>query len=307
MPADAPVRSEATQVENRGRLGLIYGITAYTMWGLFPLYFRAVSHVPSLLVLCHRIFWSALFLAALVTVRREWRPLAGLFRDRRKLALLFAGAVLIALNWLLFIYAIASRQLLQASLGYFINPLLSIALGMLFYREKLRPWQWGAVLIATASVANLALRGEGFPWIAVSLAGSFGFYGLVRKKIDVNSLHSLLIETCLLLPVALTLVALAPAGHLAPSTVGMLSISGVITPVALLFFSGAVRRLKLSTIGFLQYLGPSLQFLVAVILFGEALDSTKLASFILCWAAIALYVADSLLWRQPPAVADEPD
>ena len=288
-------------------MGLIYGITAYTMWGLFPLYFRAVAQVPPLLILCHRIFWSALFLSAVLSLRGEWRALLPIVRSRRSLGLLLAGAVLIALNWLLFIYAVASHQLLQASLGYFINPLLSIALGVVFYRERLRLWQWAAVLIAAAAVANLALRGNGFPWIAVSLATTFGFYGLVRKKVDLNSLHSLLIETGLLVPVALTLVALAPAGHLAPATVGMLSISGVITPVALLFFSGAVRRLNLSTVGFLQYLGPTLQFLVAVLLFREPLDPSKLTSFILCWAAIAVYVADSLLYRQAQPVADEPD
>jgi len=303
----APVATDSVGSPGGSRAGLVYGLSAYMMWGVFPLYFRAVSEVPPLIILCHRIFWSSLFLGLVVSVRQEWRLVRPVLRTRRNVLLLSAGAVLIALNWLIFIYAVASRQVLQASLGYFINPLLSIALGMIFLRETLRRWQWVAVAIATLAVANLALRGTGFPWIAVSLAATFGFYGLVRKMVNINSLHGLLIESSLLLPLALVLLAVLPTGNVRLATRGILSLSGIITAVPLLCFGAALRRLRLSTIGFLQYIGPTLQFLVAVCLFHESLEGAKLASFGFCWLAIAIYVADSLLSHQLQPVADEPE
>lgn len=290
----------------RARTGLLCGLAAYTAWGFIPLYFHAVSHVPPLVVLCHRIFWSALFLVVVISARREWSFILPVLRNRRRMLLLSAGAVLIAVNWLVFIYAVISRQILQASLGYFINPLLSIFLGMLFLHERLRRLQWAAVLIAGVAVLNLALRSEAFPWIALSLAASFGFYGLVRKKVDVDSLHGLLVETMILLPVALVFLALPVERGLSPGTLGLLSLSGIITAVPLLFFGVALRRLKLSTMGFLQYTGPTLQFLVAVVLFHEPLSGAKLVSFALCWLAIAVYVADSVVTRLPQVV-DEPE
>jgi chloramphenicol-sensitive protein RarD len=195
----------------------------------------------------------------------------------------------------------------ETSLGYFINPLLSVALGVIFLRERLRARQWLAVLIAGVAVANLALRGAGFPWIAVSLAFTFGFYGLVRKTVDINSLHGLLVETALLFPVALGVLALVPAPATAAATLGILSLSGVITAVPLLMFGVALRRLKLSTIGFLQYIGPTGQLLVALVVFHEPLDRVKLTSFAVCWLGIAVYTADSVLARQPQGVADEPE
>ncbi len=297
-------RRTATQ---HSRTGLVYGLSAYAMWGVFPIYFRAVASVPPLLILCHRIFWSALFLGIVVSARTEWALIRPVLRSRRNVLMLSAGAVLIAMNWLIFIYAVATRQVLQASLGYFINPLLSIALGLIFLRERLRAGQWVAVSIALGAVLNLALRGHGFPWIAVSLAASFGFYGLVRKKVDINSLHGLMVETAILLPLALPLLFLLPSGNPTRTTWGLLSLSGIITAVPLLCFGAAVRRLQLSTVGFLQYLGPTLQFLVALFVFKEPLDRSKLSSFVLCWAAIAVYVVDSLISRRPQEVADEPE
>jgi chloramphenicol-sensitive protein RarD len=277
------------------------------MWGIFPLYFHLLSAVPSWVVLCHRVLWSVLFLGVVVSVRREWRAILVTLRDRRKMVLLAGGGMLIALNWLIFIYSVASHQVLQASLGYFINPLLSVALGMIFLRERLRGWQWLAVLIAGAAVANLALHSADLPWVAVSLAATFGFYGLVRKKVDINSLHGLLIETTIILPAALVALALLPSGTMPRATLGILSLSGVLTAVPLLMFGAAVRRLTLATVGFLQYIGPTLQFLVAVLLLHEPLEHSKLGSFILCWIGIAVYTTDSLLSRRPQAVADEPE
>lgn len=289
------------------RTGLVYGIGAYTLWGVFPLYFRAVAHVSPWVVLCHRVLWSTLFLAAVVGLRHEWSGIAHALRNRRTVVLLAAGAILISLNWLIFIYAVGTRQVLEASLGYFINPLLSIALGMVFLRERLRKLQWVAVLFALAGVLNLAVRGGGVPWIAVSLATTFGLYGLVRKKVDVNSLHGLLVETSLLLVPAVLLILIAPAARIEAGDWGLLSLSGIITAVPLLMFGAAVRRLKLSTIGFLQYIGPTLQFLLATLALREPLDRLKLGSFVLCWIAIAVYSLDSVLAHRPQEVADEPE
>jgi chloramphenicol-sensitive protein RarD len=280
-------------------VGLAYGVAAYAMWGVFPIYFHALAHLSPWVIVCHRILWSAVFLAVIVTFRREWRQLMPVLRHIRSLRLLAAGGVLIAFNWLVFIHAVTSDQVLEASLGYFINPLLSVALGMIFLRERLRGWQWAAVMIATVAVVSLAWRGERFPWIALALAGSFGFYGLVRKTLDIHSLHALLVETTLLLPVAFLGLAWLPGaearGICNSMNLSLLAFTGVITATPLLFFGAAVRRLKLSTMGFLQYVGPSLQFLVAALIFREPLDRAKLASFGICWAAIVIYIADSVV------------
>ena len=303
-----PARALTGQTGPRSGSGLACGLGAYTLWGVFPIYFHALAHVPPLVILCHRVFWSALFMGLVIALRQEWRPIAQVMSQPRNRWLLSAGAILMALNWLIFIYAVGSGQTLQASLGYFINPLFSIALGMVFLGERLRKWQGLAVVIATGAVVNLAVRGHGFPWIAVSLAVSFGLYGLVRKRADVNSLHGLLVESALLLPVAVLLLLLLPGARLSAATWLLLSLSGVITAVPLLLFGAAVRRLPLSTLGFLQYVGPTLQFLLAVWVFHEPLSRMKLLSFALCWLAIAVYVADSILNRRPaPAIADEPE
>jgi chloramphenicol-sensitive protein RarD len=307
---DDPVAPEAARKENRhrsSRAGLVYGLSAYTMWGFIPLYFRALSDVPPFIILCHRIIWSALFMALVASVRGEWKSIRPVLRSQRKVVLLSVGAMLIALNWLLFIYAVSTKQLLQASLGYFINPLLSIALGMIFLRERLRGWQWLAVLVAAVAVLNLGFRAVGFPWLALSLAGSFGFYGLVRKAVDINSLHGLTIESAILVPIAMVMLTVWHPSQIRLPTLGILSLSGVITAVPLLCFGAALRRLQLSTMGFLQYVGPTLQFVVAVCLFHEPLDRAKLGSFALCWLAIVIYVADSVLNRRVQTVADEPE
>jgi chloramphenicol-sensitive protein RarD len=292
----------------RSGSGLASGLGAYILWGIFPLYFHAVAHVAPMVVLCQRIVWTLLFLGLVILIRREWRAVVQVAKNRRRMLLLACGAVLIALNWLIFIYAVSRGQTLQASLGYFINPLFSIALGMCFLGERLRKWQWLAVVIATGAVVVPAVFGTGLPWIAVSLAVTFGFYGLVRKKVDVNSLHGLLVETVVLFPIALLFLSLTPGPRLSPGTWLLLSLSGIITAVPLLLFGVAVRTLKLSTLGFLQYVGPTLQFLVAVFVFHEPVNRVKLTSFVLCWLAIAIYLADTILNKRPPQpVADEPE
>jgi chloramphenicol-sensitive protein RarD len=305
-PALAVPPTPATNRELSSRSGLLCGLAAYTAWGFIPLYFHAVAEVSPFIVLCHRIFWSVLFLVVVISVRNQWPMIWPVFRNRRSMLLLSAGAAFIAINWLVFIYSVGKQEILQSSLGYFINPLFSIFLGMIFLGERLRRWQWAAVIIAGIGVLNLALRSERFPWIALSLAGSFGSYGLLRKKVDIDSLHGLLVETAVLLPIALVVLTLPASRQVSAHSLGLLSLSGVITAVPLLFFGVALRRLKLSTMGFLQYVGPTLQFLVALVVFHEPLDQAKLVSFALCWLAIGVYAADSILTRQPQ-VCEEPE
>jgi chloramphenicol-sensitive protein RarD len=292
---------------NPARVGLVCGVTAYTMWGFFPIYFHWLAQVSPWTVLCHRVVWSVAFLSLVITWRKEWGEVLPIVRRQRDLGLLALGGVLIAINWLVFIYAVGSGQTLQSSLGYFINPLFSVALGMVFLQERLRPLQWVAVVVAISAVVNLAVVGAGFPWIALSLAGSFGLYGLVRKKVNTNSLHALLVETAVLFPAALLALCILPAGERSTLTWGLLSFLGVLTATPLLFFGAALRRLKLSTVGFLQYIGPTLQFAVAVLLFNEALDTGKMGSFVLCWVAIGIYVADSIWGHRTMGVADRPE
>jgi len=280
--------------EHKGWAGVVYGAGAYTLWGVFPLYFHALSHVSPMTILCHRIVWSALFMGVLVTARQEWTAVGTLACSARNLWLLITASILLALNWLIFIYAVGTHQVLEASLGYFINPIVSIALGMLFLRERLRRRQWIAVTMAVAAMGYLAAHRMGVPWIPISLALTFGLYGLVRKKLNVHSLHALLIESIVLTPIAVVTLGFFSRQHLSGGTFALLSLSGVITAIPLIMFGAALRRLRLATMGFLQYIGPTLQFTVAVALLGEPLDGVRLKGFALCWAAIAVYVLDSI-------------
>ena len=249
---DQPV-TRARGKKTRADGGLLYGLGAYSAWGVIPLYFRALAPVSPVIILCHRVVWSVAFLVLVISARREWSQIAPTLLNRRKLVLLSAGSILIAANWLIFIYAVSTHQVLQASLGYFINPLLSIALGMIFLGERLRKWQWVAVAVAASGVVNLALRGNGVPWLALSLAASFGLYGLVRKKLNINSLHGLLRGNFASGPGSSRGVGCFAQHKLHSAFLGLLSLSGVITAVPLLMFGAALRRLPLSTMGFLQY------------------------------------------------------
>jgi chloramphenicol-sensitive protein RarD len=277
------------------RIGFFLGIGAHVWWGVVPIYFHAMADVRPWIVLCHRVVWSVAFVALIISIRGDWPAIGQALRNRRTVLLLSLSAVLIATNWLLFIHAISTGKALQASLGYFMNPLLTVALGRIFLGEHLRKWQWAAVGMAVVAVLNLSIRAGAFPGLAVALALSFGFYGLVRKMVDINSLHGLMVESIILLPVAVAALVFCAGLSAWQKKMGLLSLSGIITAIPLLMFGAAVRRLRLSTMGFLQYVGPTIQFLVAVLIFHEPLSHAKLVSFGLCWLAIAVYVTDTLL------------
>ncbi|QFT85148.1 EamA-like transporter family protein [Halomonas sp. THAF12] len=284
--------------------GVGYGLAAYLMWGCFPLFFALFDGVPAYEILVHRVLWSCVFLAGVATVLRRWRPVREAFARPRQLGRVLGCAVLIAINWGLFIYAVETQHVLQASLGYYLTPLINIALGMLVLRERMSRVQGLAVGLAGIGIGlQLALLGT-LPWISLVLALSFGTYGLLRKQVPLDGLSGLLVETLLLMPLGLVaLGALSQAGlsHLLADTrtTLLLVACGVITALPLLAFAGAARRLRLATLGFLMYLNPSVQFLIALFVFDEPLEPTQLATFVLIWIGLALYSWSAWQRRAP--------
>ena len=295
------------------RAGVVFGVAAYGLWGLFPVYFKAVKHVPAFEVLAHRVIWSVVFLAVLMLLRRNGRAAVAAAQSRRTLLTLCATTLLIACNWLIFIWAVANNQLLQVSLGYFINPLFSILLGYIFLRERLRPWQTLSVALATASVVYLTIANGQLPGIALILAGSFGLYGLLRKTAHVEALAGLTIETTLLSPFALAFLcyemyrgqAVFAAGPLRDTF--LLMAAGVITATPLLWFTEAARRLRLATLGFLQYLAPTGHFLLAVMAYGEPFTRASLIAFAIIWTALLIYSLDTALRPRAATAASLPE
>ncbi|MEI8374123.1 MAG: EamA family transporter RarD [Planctomycetota bacterium] len=277
--------------------GIIYAIAAYGSWGLFPLYFKAVAGVAPVEVLAHRALWSFVVLAVLVAVLGRWTELGRELRSGKLLAMLGLSTLLIAVNWLLFIHAVVSGQVLQASLGYFLNPLINVLLGVVFLRERLRPYQTLSIMLALVGVVVLVCFLGEVPWIALTLALTFGLYGLMRKILPVDGLVSLTVETLAMAPVALAYIgylgATRPGAGSSLGTLGLLALSGPVTTIPLLFFGAAARQLRLSTMGILQYLSPSLQFLLAVVAFREPFSMAQIVSFGCIWTAIAIYTAVS--------------
>jgi chloramphenicol-sensitive protein RarD len=294
------------------RPGLAFGLGAYALWGLFPLYFPLLEPAGGLEIVAHRVVWSLVFIALLLTVLRAWPRVRGVIADRRALLILVGAAVLISGNWLVFVYGVNSGQVVETSLGYFINPLVSVLLGVAVLSERLRPAQWAAVGIAAVAVAVLTVDYGRPPWIALGLAGSFATYGLLKKQVGprVGALQSLTVETAVIaLPALGFLVALElrGEGQLGHSGVGhglLLASAGVVTAVPLIFFAAAARRVPLSILGLLQYLTPVLQFLLGVLLYQEPMPASRLAGFTLIWAALALLTFDSLRHRRRSALRE---
>jgi chloramphenicol-sensitive protein RarD len=286
----------------RATRGFLYALGAYFLWGLFPVYWKQLAAVPPLALLAHRVFWSFLFVAALIGLRRRGPELLRALRDPRARRAMALSTLLISVNWFLFIYAVNTDRVLSASLGYYMNPLLNVLLGRLVLGEKLRPAQLVAVALAAAGVANLAIARGGLPWISLTLAGTFALYGLVRKTAPVESLTGLAVETGLLAPVAVGYLLLAPGTPLVPDLpwwkLLLLAGSGAATAVPLLWFAEGARRLRLTTLGVIQYVAPTCQFLLAVA-YGEPFTPAHGVTFALIWSAVAIYARDALRRRTP--------
>jgi chloramphenicol-sensitive protein RarD len=282
--------------------GVLLGIATYAFWGtVAPIYFKLVDRADPAEVLAHRIVWSVVVLVAIITAWRRWPPLLSAASDGRIVRILACSAVAVAINWYTYIWAVTHDRLIEASLGYFINPLVSVLLGFAFLRERLRTIEWVSIALATASVVWLTIAAGVIPWISLTVAFSFGLYGLLRKIAGVASLNGLTIETGILLPVAggyLIYRAMAGTilfGHTSHAFDLLLIASGPVTAVPLLLFAAAVRRLRLATIGLLQYISPTLQFLIAVFLYHEPFDQSRMLAFVLIWIAVAIYSASNLM------------
>ena len=286
------------------RRGLLHGAAAYGLWGLFPLYWPLLEPAGAVEILGHRVLWSAITISLVVTVLRRWGDVRSVWRDRRSRVLLTAAALVISLNWSIYIYGVNSGRVVETSLGYFINPLVTVLMGVLVLSEQLRRLQWAALALAAGAVVVLTLDYGRLPWIALVLAFSFGTYGLLKKQAGVDALESLTIETVVLSPVAAAyLVWLGLQGdsgfvaHGAGHT-SLLMTTGLVTVVPLLFFGAAAIRLPLVTIGLLQYLAPVIQFLLGVFWYHESMPAARWIGFTLVWIALVVFTVEAVQHRR---------
>jgi len=284
--------------------GTVYAVAAYLTWGLFPIYWRWLHSVPALQVISHRMLWSCLLLAAVLALTGRWRQFRASVLSARVIGFYLAAALLVGCNWLIYVWAVNAGHVVETSLGYFINPLLSVLLGVCFLGERLRPLQWLPLALAAVGVLLLALFYGRVPWIALSLGGSFALYGLVKKTAPLNSLYGLTLETGLLFPLALVYLLYCQVDgqgallHQGARIDALLIGGGLVTTVPLLLFAAAARRIPLSLIGVLQYITPTLQFLIGVLLFREPFSERQLLGFGLVWAALIIFAAEQLLARR---------
>jgi len=280
--------------DDAGR-GLSLGVGAYALWGILPIYFKAIAEVGPVDIVAHRVVWSVPFLALLIAVFGGFKDVRAAIRSRRTVAFLSMTAILIATNWLLYVYAVTGGHILAASLGYYLNPLINVLMGRVLLKERLSAWQWAAVAIAAAGISGLALQALGQLWISLALAITFATYGLLRKIAPVEAVAGLAVETGLLFPVALLwlgwgLAAGNPVFGPANRDWALLLCAGVVSTVPLILFTAAARRLAYSTLGMLQFIAPTLQFLCAVVLYGEQFTRWHALAFGSIWLALALYV-----------------
>lgn len=279
--------------------GYLFAVAAFTIWGFFPLYFKEVTHISPLEVLANRVVWSLVLLAGLLSLLRYWSQVKAILINRRYRWQLFLATIFIATNWGVYIWAVAIDRIFDASLGYYINPLVNIFLGFCILGERLRPLQWVGVCLAGVGVAiQLVVVGQ-IPWIALALAFSFGLYGLLHKLMDLESIPGLFVETLLLLPISLIFLGYLSWQHSGPVSWSLtdwllLILAGPVTVIPLLFFTAATRRITYSAIGFLQYIAPSLLFLMAAFVYNEPFSMTRLVTFIFIWSALLLVTVDTL-------------
>lgn len=280
------------------QLGIFYAATAYILWGIFPIYFKALQNVSPLEILWHRIVWAFAFLLIVLSARRQWSWMGRVARQPKVLAGFAASAVLLSVNWYLYIWSVNSGHVVDASLGYFMNPLVTVFLGFLLLHEHLRPMQWAAVALAAGGVGWLTWQAGHPPWIGLGLAFSFGFYGLLRKTAALGALEGLSLETVLLFPFAFGYLAWLAFHdknaflHASVGTKGLLMAAGPITAVPLLLFAAGARRIPMSMLGVLQYLAPSLQLLIGVWIYHEPFTGQRALGYVVIWSALLVYTLE---------------
>ncbi|MFN8099312.1 MAG: EamA family transporter RarD [Dermatophilaceae bacterium] len=300
-----------TQEDDDVRRGTAYGLLAYGVWGLFPLYFHALKPSGAWEVLAHRILWTMLLCLVVLLVRRDWAWMREVIRRPALGAGLTLAAVLIAANWVIYVFAVLTGHTYEAALGYFLNPILTVALGVVVLRERLRPMQWTAVAVGAVAAVYLAVAGGHFPLVALSLATSFGLYGLLKKRLGVSlqPWHTLFAETAVLTPIAAVILAVVARAGDATYGVGtrhtvLLTLAGIVTAIPLLLFAAAAQRVPLVTIGLIQFMTPVVQLLIGVVVLGEHVSGALWVGFGIVWLALALLTADSLgVGRRAPAIA----
>jgi chloramphenicol-sensitive protein RarD len=298
-------QSPREDAEDESRNGLIAGVIAFSMWGVFPIYFKLVDSVSSFEILLHRIVWAVPFGALVLLFRHQWPEVRLAFADRRKLLWLGLAALCISANWFIYIWAVQHGRIFEASLGYYINPLMYVLVGVFFFAEKLRPLQIAAIAAAFVGIMVLTVKGGVFPWSSLGLAVLFTAYGVIRKQVPVGAMPGLFVETILLFPVAFAaLVWMMLAGRSAfdggdITLMTLLLLAGPFTVLPLLFFAVAARRVSLTTLGFMQFIGPSLQFVVGVY-YGEQLTTAHIICFGLIWTAVLIFSADAIRASKKP-------
>lgn len=288
------------------RDGVIAGLVAYTIWGVLPVYFKLVETVPAVEILFHRIIWAIPFGALIIHWRRQWPEVRRALTHREMLSWLLASAVLIAVNWFIYIIAVQTGRIFQASLGYYINPLIFVVAGMVFFGERLSAGQRNAVVLAAVGVLVLTVSGGEFPWIALTLGTSFAFYGVIRKRVVIEATPGLFVETLILFPIALVGLILIQQGsgtafvEAGTTITTLLLMAGPITVVPLVMFAIAARRLALSTVGFMQFLAPTMQFMTGIY-YGEAFTLPRVICFTLIWGAVILFSVDAFRQQKQKA------
>lgn len=287
--------------DDSARKGIFYGLAAYGAWGIVPLYFKSVQQVPTSEMLAHRIVWSTLLLLLTLIVLGRGKELIACLRDPRSLKMLLLSTAFIATNWYVYIYSVLSNQIMQGSLGYFILPLVNVAIGTLFFRERMTALQWLAVSFAAVGVIVLTMGDGKFPWIALTLAFSFSIYGVLRKQAAVDGVIGLTVETLLLMPIAAGFLIYCAAenrlifAHRDRALDALIILSGLVTSIPLICFAQAVQRLRIITIGFLQYISPTLAFLIAVLLYDEKFPPVYQLGYGMIWCGLAIFVADTFM------------
>ncbi|HAS15038.1 MULTISPECIES: EamA family transporter RarD [Idiomarina] len=288
----------------RARHGVFFALAAYTFWGIAPVYFKLVKQVPAFEILSHRIIWAFLMVFVLIVAMKRLDRIRPILKSRKLVLRLTLATCLLGGNWFLFIWAVNTDHMLDASLGYYINPLLNVAIGMAFFAERMRRLQLIAIGMAVVGVSIQVITFGSVPWVALALASSFAIYGAIRKRLPVDSISGLWLETAILLPVMLIYLfgfAQSASSDLTanPWTLNLLLVAaGLVTTIPLLCFTAAAQRLRYATLGFFQYIAPTLMFILAVMVYGEPLEESKLVTFIIIWSALALYSFDSIIQRQ---------
>ncbi|WP_028777077.1 EamA family transporter RarD [Shimazuella kribbensis] len=293
------------------RVGMWYAVAAYISWGILPIYWHFLEQIPSLQILAHRFIWSFLFVAILITMRKQWPQIKEVFTSVKTVSMVLAGAVFMCANWFIYIWSVTNGHVIESSLGYYINPLISIAFGMLFFKERLNLWQTVSLCLASISVIILTINYGQIPWVSLSLALTFALYGLFKKVVHVGPVVSLALETIMMIPVAIAYLGFVEfngtgsLGHVSPFVMILLICSGVLTALPLLWFGIGQKRVSMFTMGFLQYIAPTINLILGIFFFHESFTTVEFVSFSFIWLALIVFTFSRMKFMRIPIKEEE--